>query len=130
MTCSLALLRFTSPRGAFLTGSPIQPRPPKFARIPLHSEYSGKDFIENNNGYTNVYPYANLIHMKDAAIRIRVEKELHASFTAACQSENRQASDVLREFMRSFADQHYDGRQVSLFATPTMKRLKGSTKHA
>lgn len=78
-------------------------------------------------GYTNVYPYVSVAQMKDAAIRIRVEKELHASFTAACQSENRQASDVLREFMRSFADQHHGGRQVSLFAALTPKRLKGRT---
>lgn len=60
--------------------------------------------------------------MKDANIRIRVEKELHASFTAACQAENRQASDVLREFMRSFANQHHDGRQASLFVVKTARR--------
>ncbi|AAZ97762.1 conserved hypothetical protein [Thiobacillus denitrificans ATCC 25259] len=60
--------------------------------------------------------------MKDAAIRIRVERELREAFAEACQSENRQASDVLREFMRTFADQHQDGRQASLFATPPLKQ--------
>ncbi|MDR0439536.1 MAG: hypothetical protein LBI59_00910 [Candidatus Accumulibacter sp.] len=59
--------------------------------------------------------------MKDANVRIRVEKELHASFIAACQSENRRASDVLREFMRLFADQRQDGKQGSLFAARAMK---------
>lgn len=69
-----------------------------------------------------MYPRAKLGVMKDANIRIRVERELHASFTAACQAENRQASDVLREFMRSFADQHHDGRQGSLFVVTTARR--------
>ena len=68
--------------------------------------------------------------MKDANIRIRVEKELHASFTAACQAENRPAAEVLREFMRSFADQHQDGKQGSLFAvTTTTKRRVERVKH-
>jgi hypothetical protein len=68
--------------------------------------------------------------MKNANIRIRVEEELHASFSAACRSENRHVSDVLREFMRSFADQRQDGRQGSLFAVTTTKRRAWRTKHA
>ncbi len=59
--------------------------------------------------------------MKDAAIRIRVERDLHASFTAACQSENRQASDVLREFMQSYAERHQQG-QGDLFAAGQARR--------
>ena len=54
---------------------------------------------------------------KDVGIRIRVEKELREAFQGACLAENRQASDVLREFMRLFADQHSGGLQSSLFAT-------------
>ena len=69
-----------------------------------------------------MYSRARLGVMKDANIRIRVEKELHASFTDACRAENLQASDVLREFMRSFAKQHLDGRQGSLFAATTARR--------
>jgi hypothetical protein len=60
--------------------------------------------------------------MKDAGIRIRVEKELREAFVAACQSEDRQASDVLREFMRVYADQHKGGKQGSLFALQATKR--------
>jgi len=77
-----------------------------------------------------VYPSAKLGVMKDANIRIRVEKELHASFTAACQSENRHASDVLREFMRSFADRSQNGKQGSLFVVTKAKRRMGRVKHA
>lgn len=52
---------------------------------------------------------------KDVGIRIRVEKELRDSFQGACDVENRNASEVLREFMRSFAAQRVGGMQSSLF---------------
>jgi hypothetical protein len=52
---------------------------------------------------------------KDVGIRIRVEKELREAFREACASEQMLASDVLREFMRCFAEQHNSGRQASLF---------------
>lgn len=68
--------------------------------------------------------------MKNAAIRIRLEKELHKSFTAACKAEHRQASDVLREFMRLYADQHNDGKQGSLFTGDVRERGIGSAKNA
>lgn len=61
---------------------------------------------------------------KTVGIRIRVEKELREVFQAACHSEERQASDVLREFMRSYANQHQDGKQVSLFAGQAGKGRK------
>lgn len=54
---------------------------------------------------------------KDVGIRIRVEKELREAFQGACVAENRQASDVLREFMRSFAERNSGGKQPSLFAS-------------
>ncbi|MHB8409438.1 MAG: hypothetical protein ACYDHY_15325 [Acidiferrobacterales bacterium] len=59
---------------------------------------------------------------KNVGIRIRVEKELREAFQGACFIENRQASDVLREFMRAFADQRSDGLQSSLFAVPPAKK--------
>lgn len=52
---------------------------------------------------------------KDAAIRIRVEKELRESFVDACHSDNRQASDVLREFMRTYVERYQLG-QGDLFS--------------
>jgi hypothetical protein len=59
---------------------------------------------------------------KDVGIRIRVEKELREAFQGACVAENRQASDVLREFMRTFADRYSGGMQPSLFTTPAQKK--------
>lgn len=41
---------------------------------------------------------------KDVGIRIRVDKGLRRRFRAACRAQARGASDVLRDFMRSFAD--------------------------
>lgn len=54
-------------------------------------------------------------HMKDAGIRIRVEKELRTSFIAACQAENQLASDVLRNFMQTYVMRHRTG-QGDLFS--------------
>ena len=54
---------------------------------------------------------------KDAGLRIRIDKQLRDEFQAACAAENRAASDVLREFMRSFADRRVGGKQASLFTT-------------
>ena len=56
--------------------------------------------------------------MKDAGLRIRVERELRDAFRGACAAENRDASEVLREFMRSFSEQRHAGKQTSLFALP------------
>lgn len=52
---------------------------------------------------------------KDVGIRIRVERELRDAFQQACAAENRGASDLLREFMRSFADHQVNGLQIGLF---------------
>lgn len=60
--------------------------------------------------------------IKDVGVRIRVEKELREAFQEACLAENRQASDVLREFMQAFADRHHGGLQTHLFASPAMPR--------
>jgi hypothetical protein len=57
------------------------------------------------------------VHMahKDVGVRIRIEKELRDAFVSACHAQNRQASDVLRSFMRAFAAQNQSGRQADLF---------------
>lgn len=47
---------------------------------------------------------------KDVGIRIRVEKELRDTFQAACRSQERAASDVLRDFMRAFAEKQQHGQ--------------------
>jgi hypothetical protein len=53
--------------------------------------------------------------LKNSGMRIRVEKELREAFVQACRTQNRAAADVLRDFMRSFADRHRQG-QADLFA--------------
>jgi hypothetical protein len=58
--------------------------------------------------------------LKNVGIRIRVDKELREAFVGACAAENRQASEVLREYMRAYADRHFGGRQTSLFAETSL----------
>lgn len=62
-----------------------------------------------------VYPRGTLPGVKDAGIRIRVEKNLRSAFAAACQAEKKQASDVLRDFMQAYVAR-YQGGQGDLFS--------------
>jgi hypothetical protein len=55
--------------------------------------------------------------MKDYGIRIRVDKTLREPFQAACRAENKQASDILREFMQAYAASYQNG-QGNLFSKP------------
>lgn len=59
--------------------------------------------------------------IKDSGIRIRVEKELREAFVQACRAQERAASDVLRDFMRAFAEKQQRG-QGSLFDGAKDKR--------
>lgn len=52
--------------------------------------------------------------MKDVGMRIRVEKALRSEFVAACQAEQRLASEVLRDFMQTFVARRRGG-QADLF---------------
>ena len=47
---------------------------------------------------------------KDAGLRIRVEKELREAFVQACRAQDRAASDVLRDFMRTFTERQQRGQ--------------------
>jgi len=64
---------------------------------------------------------------KDSGLRIRVELALRDSFVQACASQGLVASEVLRDFMRSFAEKH-SSEQAALFAPvkPTSKRARAS----
>jgi hypothetical protein len=46
--------------------------------------------------------------MKDAGLRIRVQRELREAFLAACQAQDKPAAQVLREFMRAYVAEHAD----------------------
>lgn len=53
--------------------------------------------------------------MKSAAMRIRVEPELHNDFLAVCKSQDLPASLVLRQFMKTFVEENIVGTQKDLF---------------
>jgi hypothetical protein len=53
--------------------------------------------------------------MKDAGLRLRVEKELRAEFVGACRLQGKRAAEVLRDFMRSYVQKESAGLQSSLF---------------
>ena len=47
-----------------------------------------------------------LFSMKDAGIRIRLQRELRERFQFVCQAQDKPAAQVLREFMRTYVDEH------------------------
>jgi hypothetical protein len=51
---------------------------------------------------------------KDVGLRIRVDKDLRKSFVEACRVQDLPASQVLRDFMRTFVDRSSDGNQLPL----------------
>jgi len=53
--------------------------------------------------------------VKTAALRIRIEPELHQQFIKTCKAQDIKASEVLRAFMRRYVDQHAVGQQAQLF---------------
>ena len=84
----------------------------------IHFAYRAPAF--QNRSYVKswihaVYPRVTLAGVKDAGIRIRVERNLRSAFAAACQAENKQASDVLRDFMQAYVA-HYQGGQGDFFS--------------
>lgn len=44
--------------------------------------------------------------MKDAGLRIRVQRELRAQFLDVCRAHDKPAAQVLREFMRDYVARH------------------------
>lgn len=44
--------------------------------------------------------------VKDAGVRIRVEKGLRDRFLEACRRQDKPAAQVLREFMREYVAEH------------------------
>lgn len=58
---------------------------------------------------------------KNSGMRIRVEKDLREAFVKVCKAQDRHASDVLRDFMRNYTEQHQRG-QAELFIDSRRKR--------
>lgn len=50
---------------------------------------------------------------KDVGLRIRVDRDLRDAFVEACRSQDMAASEVLREFMRSYT-QHTNSLEGQL----------------
>lgn len=67
---------------------------------------------------------------KDVGLRVRLERDLRDAFQAACAAENRDASEVVREFMRSFSQQRQAGLQAALFALPGRESSRSKKKIA
>lgn len=71
-----------------------------------------------------MYPcYSRPMSSKDSGVRIRVEKELREAFVRACRAQDRSASEVLRDFMRSFAETNRVD-QRTLFGSTIDKETK------
>ena len=44
--------------------------------------------------------------MKDAGLRIRVQRDLRDRFQQVCRTQDKPAAQVLREFMRTYVNEH------------------------
>ncbi|WP_411834011.1 plasmid-related protein [Pseudoxanthomonas mexicana] len=54
------------------------------------------------------------MNRKDVGLRIRVDRGLRESFVEACRVQDVQASQVLRQFMRTFVEKSAGGSQLAL----------------
>ena len=52
---------------------------------------------------------------KTAALRIRIEPELHQKFLDTCKAQDIPASQVLREFMKQYVSAHAQTAQLDFF---------------
>ena len=52
---------------------------------------------------------------KTAALRIRIEPELHKKFLDTCKTQDVPASQVLREFMKQYVAAHQQTPQLDFF---------------
>jgi len=52
---------------------------------------------------------------KTAALRIRIEPELHKRFIDTCKAQEIPASQVLREFMKQYVATHEQTSQLDFF---------------
>jgi hypothetical protein len=55
------------------------------------------------------------LKVKDAGLRLRVERDLREEFVEACRSEGKAAAQVLREYMREYVARNRGALQRDLF---------------
>jgi hypothetical protein len=60
--------------------------------------------------------------IKDAGLRLRVERELRHEFIETCRSEGKAAAQVLREYMRDYIERNRVVAQRELFASSARTR--------
>jgi hypothetical protein len=69
--------------------------------------------------------------MKDAQLRLRVEKDLREDFGRTCRLQGKKAAEVLRSFMREYVMRESGGLQGSLLdgtpETRAHRRKRGSS---
>jgi len=64
--------------------------------------------------------------VKDAGVRIRVERELHDRFLEICRRQDKPAAQVLRQFMREYVAEHGDGDEPATRGARTPVAPKGA----
>jgi hypothetical protein len=66
-----------------------------------------------------VYPRGTLpfvpFKIKDAGLRLRVEREIRQEFVEVCRAEGKTAAQVLREYMRDYIARNRAAAQRELF---------------
>ena len=60
---------------------------------------------------------------KTAALRIRIEPELHKKFLDTCKAQDVPASQVLREFMKQYVSAHDQTAQMDFFRQTEQARV-------
>lgn len=55
------------------------------------------------------WDYTVRMGVKDAGVRIRVEKKLRDQFLDTCRRQDKPAAQVLRHFMREYVAEHGNG---------------------
>lgn len=56
------------------------------------------------------------LKVKDAGLRLRLERELRQDFIETCRAEGKAAAEVLREYMREYIARYGSSAQRDLFA--------------
>lgn len=65
-----------------------------------------------SRGYTFGMPFK----IKDAGLRLRVEREIRQEFVEVCRGEGKTAAQVLREYMRDYIARNRATAQRELFS--------------
>jgi hypothetical protein len=53
--------------------------------------------------------------MKTSAMRIRIEPELHKNFLTICRAQDLPGARVLRDFIKSYVEEHANDSQLDFF---------------